>query len=66
MTPIEGLLAGFSYFMFLAWLYSSTCAKKLKRERDFFRDKWLLLQKAHVKSKSLIEGDEWKRKCGYD
>lgn len=67
MTFLEGILAALLYCTFLAWLTASARAEKMKNERNFFKRKCTMLQQQEpTKNKPLIEGDEWKRICGYE
>ena len=66
MTFLEGVLAALSYCMFLAWLTANARAERMKNERNFLNNKCVTLQQAQKKNKPRLEGDEWKRECGYE
>lgn len=66
MTFLEGILVALLYCTFLAWLTANARAEKMKNERNFFKRKCTMQQQARIKNMPLIEGDEWKRICGYE
>lgn len=66
MTFLEGILFALLYCMFLAWLTANARAEKMKNERNFFKRKCTMQQQAMIKNKPLVDGDEWKRICGYE
>ncbi len=66
MTFFEGILLALLYCTFLAWLTANARAEKMKNERNFFKRKCTKQQQARIKNTPLIEGDEWKKICGYE
>ena len=66
MTFFEGILLALLYCTFLAWLTANARAEKMKNERNYFKRKCTKQQQARIKNTPLIEGDEWKKICGYE